>query len=361
MPLADWIIPWAAPHLLGASAKTYLLDAARGALEKATRASWHPSDDSACAVFAPWRCAWATEDWAAVLGRAVVPPLAAALREARTNARGPLNPSSIIFIRETAHATARSPQNPVVWAARWSQGDLLPPVLLDALWGGEFWPGWVEGLALGLGLLGEGGRSAKRPPPVSAANGAAWYQEWLAALPRAVVDSPSGRRARHAALTLLDAAATLDEEGARGGGGGGGGGDARLAAAERLTAIIQSAANPNSTSFARARDASAAAAAVSMRGSAAAAAHTFLAPTRERPLPQGASTAAALSFREVVESAAAEAGVGFIPHPRRAPVDGNPIFLFGEIPLYVLSGVVFADKARSGIYAPTSLDALLLP
>jgi hypothetical protein len=66
-----------------------------------------------------------------------------------------------------------------------------------------------------------------------------------------------------------------------------------------------------------------------------------------------------VSFRDVVEAAAAAAGVSFVPHPRRAPVDGNAIFLLGRTPVYISGGVLFADPHARHEYAPSSLDALL--
>jgi hypothetical protein len=267
----------------------------------------------------------------------------------------------MIFERIAARTAVRI-DGPVMWAARWSQGDLLPPLLIDALWGGEFWPVWVESLALGLGLLAPPPSSKKRSIIlVSAANGAAWYQEWISALPKAVVNSPSGRRARRAALIVLDAAVSLNEIVDTN--------DVlRHAIIEQLAPGLKIAADPNSTSFARARDiafATIATLSASVRFAQhgqpppRAASATIITP-RDRPLQQGASTASSLSFKEVVETAAIQSGKTFLPHPRRAPIDGNPIFLFGDISIYISSGVIFADIMKSGTFTPTSLDRLLV-
>ena len=69
----------------------------------------------------------------------------------------------------------------------------------------------------------------------------------------------------------------------------------------------------------------------------------------------GASTVT-LSFRDVVEATAAAKGVAFVPHPRRAPVDGARVFLLGKTPVYISGGVLFADGSGRGEYLPVSLD-----
>jgi hypothetical protein len=53
-------------------------------------------------------------------------------------------------------------------------------------------------------------------------------------------------------------------------------------------------------------------------------------------------TAQVLSLKELLEQLAQRTGVQMLPHPRRLVVQGNPVFMFGSVPLFISGGVVHA-------------------
>ena len=322
-----------------------LFASVRDALARAL-AAWHPSDESALVTVRVWRRAWPTADWTSFLARAVAPRLASALRERVDDVRS--------LSAHSARMGALDNNSAVLWAARWV--DILPGGaggLLDSLFAGEFWPRWLDTLVRALGL-DEGGRLGTG---VDLGDAADWYETWLAALPAAVLALPSASRARRAALTVIDSAASLSERGADAD-------EAACAAAvECATVVRRSVGLPASSSFARARDAAAsmqrfAASSVGRHSAIATAAPSLASPSGHSELPVGASTVT-LSFRDVVEETAAAKGVAFVPHPRRAPVDGALVFLLGKTPVYISGGVLFADTSGRGEYQPVSIDQLL--
>lgn len=76
-------------------------------------------------------------------------------------------------------------------------------------------------------------------------------------------------------------------------------------------------------------------------------------PNRTRPLRQGEPA----TFRDVVEEYAKDHGILFRPRlGANATKDGKPIFLFGDIPVYFDSNVIFA--LRDSQWRPLSLDQL---
>jgi hypothetical protein len=73
----------------------------------------------------------------------------------------------------------------------------------------------------------------------------------------------------------------------------------------------------------------------------------------------GSSTAQGPSFRDLVESSATNAGVAFLPHPKRGPVDGCAVFKMGGVAVYIDTGVLFVDVKGGGNYVPMGVDEAL--
>jgi hypothetical protein len=76
VPIHAWLHPWL-PHL-GPQLEAFY-PTIRHRLSSALTA-WHPADDSARALLAPWRRAFDAGDWDALLARSVAPKLALALQ-----------------------------------------------------------------------------------------------------------------------------------------------------------------------------------------------------------------------------------------------------------------------------------------
>jgi len=73
----------------------------------------------------------------------------------------------------------------------------------------------------------------------------------------------------------------------------------------------------------------------------------------------GSSTAQGPTFRDLVEATANSKGVVFLPHTKRSPVDGCPVYRMGPLAVYIDAGVLFVDRGSGGVYEPMSIDDAL--
>lgn len=80
----------------------------------------------------------------------------------------------------------------------------------------------------------------------------------------------------------------------------------------------------------------------------------------DRAAPRAVQNDTKLTFRDVVEIAAAKNGVSFLPNPRKGRVDGKQIYDFGEASIYLDRGVAFVQKSkgRSSQWIPVDFSQL---
>ena len=76
--------------------------------------------------------------------------------------------------------------------------------------------------------------------------------------------------------------------------------------------------------------------------------------------------AVGLSLLEMLEIVATQHGLSLLPHARRAPVRGEPVYKFGPVDVFISGGVVYADtssagggQTTAGAFVPISIDALI--
>ena len=334
VPVTDWLLPWAVAPLCGhlavdrpaatgagttgthvAGAIATLFPALRTKIGAGLR-EWEVGDPSAAAMLAAWRGVWDAASWGSLVERAVVPRLAATLRQVEVNPAG----QDITGVNGV-----------LAWAP------LLPPTTLAALLAGELLPRWLATLAHWLASGEAVGDEV-----------IAWYRGWVSLLPPSLVASPRLVACLSTALDLMAAAAanatTHDE----------------LAAAVAAVPLPNPATTSYASLLAQAAG-SGAAPAVSAAGvtnGVMPPRHAGVPPPRR---PATAATAAGLpptvSFKEVVSQAADDAGLSLLPAPRRAPVDGNAVLLLGDLPVYLAGGVLFMEARVDGrpVWQPTSL------
>ncbi len=333
--VADWAVPWGAPHLLGGPSRgvdgtplpgaappiTALWVALRSRMEDTLGSAWHPLDPSAAEMLAPWSPPlWAPHEWAATLRRAVAPKLRALLAE-------------VIVAGGGAGGGGGEPA--LAWLAPWLP--LLPAALAEPLLEQTLPALWLEELAAALGVSPQ----RAQPAAVDFTAAAAWYEQWMGTL-APLLDGARGLRAgasgrlRARALPLLAAAVEAGESRCTWAAARARGGELlaplRLAAARAETAAGGGAPPPPQQQQQQQRVAAARSALLA----------SALQPHEERAV--GASAAADVSFRDVLEALALERGLGFAPAPRRAPVDGCAVFKLGaRAHAYVNSNVLFVD------------------
>lgn len=169
LPVQDWTLPWAMPHLLGNDARAQLFPPLRFKLHE-TLANWHPNDDSAITVLKPWaNGVWDKHD--KLLGdlivRTIIPKFITLLRDIKIDS---LQNNSQDCIEMFS------------WITRW--GNLLPSFHFSCLLEGEFLRKWYAVLTIILGLS-HTSRDAQESrcsvPDFHAV--LTWYEEWRPAFP----------------------------------------------------------------------------------------------------------------------------------------------------------------------------------
>ena len=134
---------------------------------------WHPADASAHGILAPWRRVFGAREWEALMQRAVLPKLAAALAELVVN-------------------PAAQDLEPFAWAMAWA--DLLPASQLAALLDAHFFPKWHAVLRHWLAHAPDYDEVTR------------WYLGWKALMPDALLDHERLRAQMGAALNAMNTA-----------------------------------------------------------------------------------------------------------------------------------------------------------
>jgi tuftelin-interacting protein 11 len=276
--------------------------------------AWHPADDSARALLAPWRRVFEPRDWDALLVRGVVPKLAAALAGLVVD-------------------PAAQDLEPLRWVLAWD--GLVPGERLAALFEQLFFPQWTAVLRRWL--------SAPSPDFDEVTR---WYLAWKGLLPQGLLDQPRVRAGFAAALNLMNAAADggplpppapppAQQPQQQWGDG------AAAAAADGADGVPpQSRGEPGS------RWGGLGGASGGGGASAAAAATSAHDPT----------------LRELVAQYATDAGFEFLPKPGRTH-DGLQVYSFGGVscvlePTTSTIRAAVGAAAASGAWAPVSLERL---
>lgn len=83
---------------------------------------------------------------------------------------------------------------------------------------------------------------------------------------------------------------------------------------------------------------------------------------KSRPSVVSSSTPSTWSFKEVVESFAAEHDVIFQPNVKREPVEGKQLYAFGRHTIYIDQDVVYLEHlSQRNVFHPVALESLLSP
>eukprot|EP00741_Cyanophora_paradoxa_P006953 tig00001065_g6727.t1 len=199
---------------------------------------------------------------------------------------------------------------PFHWVTAWA--DLMPVGMLAGLLDAEFFPKWYRVL---YGWL------AQRP---NFEEVTAWYMGWKAQLPAAVAETEAARAWLTRALDLMNDAVSDPDAPPR----------PELAPPPDPSFVFPGApvgAGPR-------------------RGGAGR-------PRLEVPAGRPGAEPRA-SFRDVVERAAAEHDITFLPTGRRS-ASGKPIFAFGAVHIIVAEDIAYVGRKGDTEWAPASLDALL--
>ena len=175
-------------------------------------AAWHPADQSARAMMAPWRAVFSAAEWDGLIGRCILPKLAAALHELPIDPRQQPDPA------------------PLRWALAWEE--TLSVGTLAALLEQAFFPRWLQvlhaWLASGTPDFGEARCALSYPPrhpvrvhltsilrtneflppPFRRRQIARWYEGWKVILSPDLRAHERVRKQFSAALDLMNAATT---------------------------------------------------------------------------------------------------------------------------------------------------------
>ncbi|GAB4821104.1 hypothetical protein N2152v2_008150 [Parachlorella kessleri] len=215
--------------------------------------AWHPSDQSAHIILAPWHKVFDSRDWEALLARSIVPKLAFALQELAIN-------------------PAHQDLEPFQWVMAWQ--DVMPPGQLVSLLEQFFFPQWHAVLRHWL---------ANSPNYDEVTR---WYLGWKSQFPEDLLDHERVRAQMGAALNLMNHAVdggAQQSQWAQAANGGYGGFGVPSPAAPPLTA------GPPPPPL----------------------------PAAQPPLPAAPFDPSSLTLRQLVEHYAAEVGVEFLPKPGR--------------------------------------------
>lgn len=394
VPVQDWTIPWSHPHFLGTDVTARLWPPIRFKLQSVL-GEWHPSDSSAHTMLEPWKAIWDDRSFDGLLIRAIVPKLAAVLRELQINPRAQY-------------------LDPFLWVVAWA--DLVPTYHFTALLEGEFFPKWFAALASWLGFTRTGAQasstassalaSSAQAPKGAGASAAAsasstpivtlagpepdfdeitqWYLGWKSQFPQNLVSSDRVEAVFAKVLDLMNAAMMVDRSDP-------------ASVAEAISAageILGQIGSPEGQSYAKVLEARRLDGLQAQKGkpsglgavggrtgtgsAAAAGGPRALAAAKPASAPSSSAAAAEASFKDLVEATVLEAGLSFLPNTARAPIDGCVVYKIGGVNCYINHGVVFAATGTAASasfagtggaadangstpagYRPVSLDALI--
>jgi hypothetical protein len=71
-----------------------------------------------------------------------------------------------------------------------------------------------------------------------------------------------------------------------------------------------------------------------------------------------------VTLKEALTHLAEQHNITFMPHPKRGPKDGKPVFAFGHLSVYLDRSVIFVleaptDPGRAPAWKPIALDDLI--
>lgn len=303
--LHSWLLPWTAFPQISA----FLQDLWPSVRQKFAAALhlWSPSDLTAAAALTPWKRVWKPAAMRTLLEACVLPKLELILSSLT------INPAAQDVL-------------PVQAVLAWSS--LLPPDCLAALLSGCLMPTWHFTLQKWL-----------RSSSVSLAEVAQWYQGWRALIP----DSLLGHTLLQAFLTsaLNMMRAVVQKEGP--------------IAFEAAAAAIPMCRSYNEAVQEAAIDAEAsrATATAAMKGDGSASSAPSL-PTKD--------ARATVSFRDAIEMAAAEAGLGLLPAVTRGRVRGKQVYLLGTSSVIMEDGLLLVENRLSSgrvQWRPSGIEAAI--
>eukprot|EP00850_Spirogloea_muscicola_P005333 SM000024S07795 [mRNA] locus=s24:539546:542717:- [translate_table: standard] len=334
IPIHTWLHPWL-PHL---GARLELLYAPIRYKLGAALAAWHPSDDSARVLLAPWRGVFDAASWDQLLGRCVVPQLTYELQQLVVN-----------------------PQHQQLdqfnWVIKWV--GLVSTPHMVAMMEAAFFPKWHAVLHAWLGGVAPNFGEITR-----------WYEGWKSLFPP---ELQAHERVRQQLLGALDAmnraveGAPLPQPGA-----------AALVGHLRDTEEQQFELKQQETKFADNGDASskwsrlervqeALRQAFALRqrqqqqlGSGPARASSLAAVGRVSGETGAALNGASLdmSLKDVVEAFAQQHDVQFLPKPGRTH-EGLPVYGFGAVSVVVDTKRQELLALANGRWQPVALEQLL--
>lgn len=169
--LHTWIHPWL-PALGGQLSELWptVRFKFKSALEQ-----WHPADESARMLLAPWKSVFGEREWEALLSRAIVPKLEDAMVDFQVN-------------------PAAQDLEPFLWVMDWAE--LMPRNQMSKLLIARFFPKWHAALRHWLSSTLE----------VNLDDVTRWYLQWKALFPETVLESKSIKDAMNAALDAINTA-----------------------------------------------------------------------------------------------------------------------------------------------------------
>ncbi len=142
---------------------------------------WHPADESARMLLAPWKSVFGDREWEALLSRAVIPKLEDAMVEFQVN-------------------PAAQDLEPFLWVMDWAE--LMPHNQMSKLLLARFFPKWHA--ALRHWLSSSSGSSGTTE--VNLDDVTRWYLQWKALFPETVLESKNIKSAMNAALDAINTA-----------------------------------------------------------------------------------------------------------------------------------------------------------
>jgi len=167
--LHTWVHPWL-PYL-----EHYLSELWPIIRHKFSTAlqAWHPSDTSAHAILAPWSRVFQPKEWEQLLGRSIIPQLAAALQPMQIN-------------------PAAQDAEPFSWLMAWA--DVMPSRQVTALLEVNFFPKWHS-------ILHHWLNNAPDYDEVTR-----WYLGWKSMFPNDLLDNEKIKGHMNSALDAMNAA-----------------------------------------------------------------------------------------------------------------------------------------------------------
>ena len=299
VPIHAWLHPWLPS--LGASMAS-LWAPIRHKLTNAL-AAWHPSDQSALGLLAPWRTVFDVRDWDALLVRSILPKLQYALSEVKID--GVDRASQVL--------------EPLGWVLAWEA--CVPAGRMTQLLESGFFPKFHAALHAYLAAPGLDLEEVTR-----------WYLEWKGAFSEDLLAHERVRRQLNAALDAMNAATTGDGTHIRG-------------------------PSPVSERAREGGDAAAKGAANGAGGGAKGSRRGGDANSKGAGVDDDPG-ADAMSLREAVEAFAQANDLTFMPKPGRQH-EGLQVYSFGLVSVVVDSAGEMLRAKIGDRWAPASLDTLL--